>query len=242
MFRLFLVWCGSYINLADAGGSYDGSGTGQVNTGDWPVDYTRPQSLNAWAYTENDPINYTDPSGHFSIHQEVIIRYAAQYPGLIPEYTIPSTRKPPLWPGQRTGKRVDLANLSTRETWEVEKYSTSGYYPKGHGPGQAQDYADILNQGITDPTQQWQKGGYLRDLLFNSGIQKVHAWWDQPGLLVYTTQLDDERIKDAVREFCASWALAKLLQELKDRLPKPGPWLPGIVPLPPQPIGVPVLQ
>jgi hypothetical protein len=37
--------------LADAGVSYDGSGTGQVSTGELSPDYTRPQSLNGWAYT-----------------------------------------------------------------------------------------------------------------------------------------------------------------------------------------------
>jgi RHS repeat-associated protein len=32
----------------------------------WQGDYARPQSLNAWSYTEADPINRTDPSGQFS--------------------------------------------------------------------------------------------------------------------------------------------------------------------------------
>ncbi len=57
-------WAGSYINLADAGGSYVGSGTGQVSTGELSPDYTRPQSLNGWAYGEGNPVNRTDPSGH----------------------------------------------------------------------------------------------------------------------------------------------------------------------------------
>ncbi len=29
----------------------------------WQGDYTRPQSLDGWAYVEGNPINYTDPSG-----------------------------------------------------------------------------------------------------------------------------------------------------------------------------------
>ena len=61
------LWIGSYINLADAGGSYDSSGTGQFNTGDWHTDYTKPQSFNGWSYTEGNPINRTDTSGHQSI-------------------------------------------------------------------------------------------------------------------------------------------------------------------------------
>ncbi len=32
----------------------------------WQGDYTRPQSFNAWAYTEGNPINRVDPSGRFS--------------------------------------------------------------------------------------------------------------------------------------------------------------------------------
>lgn len=32
----------------------------------WAGDYNRPQTLNGWAYTEGNPINYTDPTG-FSI-------------------------------------------------------------------------------------------------------------------------------------------------------------------------------
>jgi RHS repeat-associated protein len=33
----------------------------------WQGDYIRPQSLNAWAYVEDDPVNATDPSGRFKL-------------------------------------------------------------------------------------------------------------------------------------------------------------------------------
>jgi RHS repeat-associated protein len=58
-------WSGGYINLVKPGAGYDGSDTSQFSTGDWPADYARPQSLNGWAYTEGNPVNCTDPKGHF---------------------------------------------------------------------------------------------------------------------------------------------------------------------------------
>ena len=57
------TWTSGYINLAEPGVSYGGSGTGQVSTGDWYVDYSRPQSLNGWAYSLSNPVNHIDPSG-----------------------------------------------------------------------------------------------------------------------------------------------------------------------------------
>jgi RHS repeat-associated protein len=35
----------------------------------WQGDYTRPQSLNAWVYTEGNPINRVDPTGNFAEEQ-----------------------------------------------------------------------------------------------------------------------------------------------------------------------------
>ena len=39
--------------------------TGRFLTKDfWPPDYSTPSSLNGWLYTNGNPVNYTDPSGH----------------------------------------------------------------------------------------------------------------------------------------------------------------------------------
>jgi RHS repeat-associated protein len=51
-------------NLQYLRARYYGSQWGRFITADtWPVDYTRPQSLNGWSYVEGNPINRTDPSG-----------------------------------------------------------------------------------------------------------------------------------------------------------------------------------
>ena len=40
--------------------------SGRFNTKDsWQGDYNRPLSLNRWMYANNNPLNYTDPTGHF---------------------------------------------------------------------------------------------------------------------------------------------------------------------------------
>jgi hypothetical protein len=46
----------------------------------WQGDYTRPQSLNAWGYTEGNPINRVDPSGQFSV-QQIMQSYGVDDPG-----------------------------------------------------------------------------------------------------------------------------------------------------------------
>lgn len=47
----------------------------------WGGDYTRPVSLNRWMYTLDNPVNYTDPRGHYPwpsigsvvVHKQVFI-------------------------------------------------------------------------------------------------------------------------------------------------------------------------
>jgi RHS repeat-associated protein len=55
----------TYIKLLFLRARYYSPDTARFLSKDvWQGDYTRPQSLNAWAYVENSPINYTDPSGY----------------------------------------------------------------------------------------------------------------------------------------------------------------------------------
>jgi hypothetical protein len=65
--------------------------TGRFQTKDsWQGDYNRPLSLNRWMYVEGNPVNFTDPSGHFLdpseptfrgtiIHQMIEAQYRALY-------------------------------------------------------------------------------------------------------------------------------------------------------------------
>jgi RHS repeat-associated protein len=58
----------SYIKLLYLRARWYSGDTGRFTTRDvWPPDYTRPQSLNGFAYVEGNPINRIDPSGHQSI-------------------------------------------------------------------------------------------------------------------------------------------------------------------------------
>ena len=215
-----------------------------------------PADWNKHTYARDNPINYTDPSGRFSIHFEVEIRYATEY-DLIPEYVIPSTvpSTPPLWPGQRRGKRVDLADMLNFEIWEIEPYSESGNYPSGHGVSQVYDYLTLLNSAHngsgTAFVNQWEPGRYLSPLNFTSGPYDVTAWWEQPGLIVYQQQLNPEKVTEAAAIICMV-GLAKLIKSIQDEqqklrelpgqfppLPMPSPFTPhapGGVPILPYPI------
>jgi RHS repeat-associated protein len=54
----------NYIKLAFLRSRWYDPASGRFTTRDlWPPDYNRPQSWNGWIYTEDDPINLTDPSG-----------------------------------------------------------------------------------------------------------------------------------------------------------------------------------
>ena len=178
---------------------------------------------------------------------QVIIRYAVRY-NLLPEYTIPGTvpSTPPLWPGQRRGKHVDLADLMSFQIWEVEEYSASGNYPSGHGLSQVINYLDLLNTG----TDMWMPGRYLGRERFTSGAYDVNAWWEQPGLLVYQKRINRERAVETATVLCLVGIahLIKTLQQAQQELrelpgqlpplPEPIPLIPPIIPIP---VTIPVL-
>ena len=55
----------TYIKLNYLRSRWYDPASGRFNTKDsWQGDYNRPLSLNRWMYTEGNPVNYTDPSGH----------------------------------------------------------------------------------------------------------------------------------------------------------------------------------
>ena len=57
----------SYIKLIYLRSRYYAPETGRFLTKDsWQGDYNRPLSLNQWNYVEGNPVNFTDPSGHFN--------------------------------------------------------------------------------------------------------------------------------------------------------------------------------
>lgn len=66
---------------------YYSSGTGRFLTRDtWGGDYNRPLSLNRWMYTGGNPINFTDPSGHFP--QDLIFKNIDYYDFEHPKHPI----------------------------------------------------------------------------------------------------------------------------------------------------------
>ena len=169
---------------------------------------------------------------------QVVVSYAVRY-DLMPEYVIPSTvpSSPPLWPGQRRGKRVDLADLAALQAWEVEPYSASGSYPEGHGPSQIGNYLDLLNAGSAS---KWMLGRYLAPINFTSGPYDVNAWWEEPGLIVFQAQLNAQRVTVTVAALCLA-GLAQLL-EAQQKLGRPiGPGDLGPLPAP-SPLYPPVLE
>jgi RHS repeat-associated protein len=97
----------------------------------WPSVFTRPQSLNGWSYTEGNPINRTDPSGHWwwgpgqalfdaselsaqnqNVHVRIQSIWMLGRPEEIhAEYLIPGTNLP-----------VDLLDSITGEMWEIKPW------------------------------------------------------------------------------------------------------------------------
>jgi len=57
--------------------------SGRFTTKDsWQGDYNKPLSLNRWMYVEGNPVNYTDPSGHFPEGtSQILSRALSQYYG-----------------------------------------------------------------------------------------------------------------------------------------------------------------
>jgi RHS repeat-associated protein len=56
----------TYIKLIYLRSRWYDPASGRFQTKDsWQGDYNRPLSLNRWNYVESNPVNYTDPSGHF---------------------------------------------------------------------------------------------------------------------------------------------------------------------------------
>jgi RHS repeat-associated protein len=79
----------SYIKLIDLRSRQYSPSTGTFLTRDsWQGDYNRPQSLDRWAYTEGNPINFADPSG-FSIESD----YGISLSGTWPNYGITSVHE-----------------------------------------------------------------------------------------------------------------------------------------------------
>jgi RHS repeat-associated protein len=207
-------------------------GQGRFLTKDtWEGDYSRPMSLNGWGYVEGNPIIRIDPSGYVSLHAEVVIRLAFTYI-LSPHYNIPSTIKPnPAYPGLRTGKWVDLADLGIREVYEVEPidFGGKGYNP-GHGVNQALDYVNLLNQGILPNEKLWTLGS--RNLVDHwitwSGLVEVDTFTQAPGLVVFKATLSKK-----AQEICVDILITLLLTKgLID--------IQGVSPRGPVPVTIPI--
>ncbi|MBI1801352.1 MAG: RHS repeat-associated core domain-containing protein, partial [Chloroflexi bacterium] len=126
----------SYIKLLYLRARWYSGDTGRFTTRDvWPSDYTRPQSLNGFAYVEANPINRVDPSGHWwwgpgqalfdasemrSQSQNIHVRIQAimmvgRMEEVHAEYVIPGSGLP-----------VDLLDSVTGEMWEIKPWDERG--------------------------------------------------------------------------------------------------------------------
>ena len=66
----------SYIKLVFLRARYYSPETARFLSKDvWQGDYTKPQSLNAWGYTEGNPVNRVDPTGRVSEEEKWYMRY-----------------------------------------------------------------------------------------------------------------------------------------------------------------------
>ncbi len=144
---------------------------------------------------------------------------------------------------------LDLPAQVRQEAAEFE-YVASGNYPKGHGPSQVDEYLGLLNPNAQN---KWIPGGWLRPLRFTYGLYDVNAWWEQPGLIVYQTRLNQERVAVTITVACML-GLAKVIETIKQAkerlgelpgqlppLPEPNPLVPpvpGVVPVPIVPVPI----
>jgi RHS repeat-associated protein len=202
----------------------------------WEGDPNQPMSFNAWLFAHGDPLNRLDPTGHVSIHAEVVIRYAFRY-GMQPEYTIPST-VPANAPGWgRWGRRVDLVDWSRFEIYEVEPETTRAAYTSRHGVSQLYAYLRLMNEAYEGTgigfVNQWRPGvraSAPMEFETLGGYTLVRSWLEQPGIVLYNvrpTRLAQER----ALEFCEIGLFYLLLRQMGLRvgLPRMQPQLQGFI-------------
>lgn len=165
---------------------YYASNAGRFITRDtWDGDANMPMSYNAWLYVYANPINLTDPSGHFpwpwegtAIHIMIQNHYLANYGGgrvIVFEFPIPGGSK------EVTGNdgEADIADLTLRQIYEIKPieldlegeqdlYWYLSHLPAAWGPGTHYPYTDTY-------IGPWP----------NNPNKEVHAAMHIPGVIAY---------------------------------------------------------
>jgi RHS repeat-associated protein len=199
----------SEINLYYLQSRYYNSAWGRFISADVYMD-TQDGILgtNMYAYCQNDPVNFVDPSGmdratpwwkkiglNFpgEIHKVVIADIIANNPGITPEVTISLKGK--------TNFRIDLRR--GKEIWEVKPANTMWTDWLVKGGKQLQSYIDRAKDAINPQT--FVKGSVIPGntiYYFNSLMSfEVKYWYSGDGIIQYTYEridINSEFVNDVV--------------------------------------------
>jgi RHS repeat-associated protein len=115
------------------------------------------QAFDRYAYTLNNPIKYTDPSGHFVVSGSIAVGYGSYVLGTaiamgIMHYAVPIAEDVGTWLGGKLAKRSDDA-LSNKATSSSNPY---GGLSTGELNKAEKSYIDLINehqQKLDDYTQ-----------------------------------------------------------------------------------------
>jgi RHS repeat-associated protein len=199
---------------------YYASNTGRFLSRDtWGGDVNSPMSFNLWSYVHGDPINLTDPTGHYAdnVHRDLTRKLVISLKNFVPSTLLARDLAEAIaqWDNfvdkgaslQPLGSCVSCHFKSRLDTAQnVTRAAFSGkVYLFGGGLHQLQDYYSHWGEGYTPPLgHAWHssvlRSSYKLEDFFNGGhLQQVGkggtAWISSP----FPAHPRDEVIKDVQR-------------------------------------------